>query len=246
VVCGSTHSLVVAEDGDLFGFGDNTYGQLGLGGRIRSLRSLLFLSVFSIVRGVCVFGASCSSFDDGFAGQDAAFEPTLVTLSAAQPQNPDARPPRIGAVACGQRHSLVLLASGEIHAAGANEFGQLGYLLSRFTTRSLTRVSTRAVDGNRTLFTRVECPPARAIACGAHHTAALVVAAWGDVKQDEELVEPSEQRATDVDGDASGDAREDEEVVARRAKLLAMPELRVPAADEERQLLMWGRADQGT
>jgi hypothetical protein len=73
----------------------------------------------------------------------------------------------------------------------------------------------------------------------------LVVAAWSDEKQDEDEGVLSEQLPTDLDADASV-AREDEEVVARRAKLLAMPELRVPPADEERQLLLWGRADQGT
>jgi hypothetical protein len=95
------------------------------------------------------------------------------------------------------------------------------------------------------LFTRVECLPARAIACGAHHSAALVIAAWSDDKLEEDEAEASLPPATDADADA-GASREDEEVVARRAKLLAMPELRVPPADEERQLLMWGRADQGT
>ncbi|RLG04369.1 MAG: hypothetical protein DRN68_09895, partial [Thaumarchaeota archaeon] len=80
IAAGDAHSLVLSKNGDIYAFGNNDYGQLGLG----------------LFPGVC--------------------PPTKI----------EGIPAPAVAIAAGCNHSLVLLENGDVYGFGSNHYGQLG------------------------------------------------------------------------------------------------------------------------
>ncbi|EFC43429.1 predicted protein, partial [Naegleria gruberi] len=105
-VCGGlTHTLVLANNGMLYSFGDNSKGQLGIG-----------VSSSVIAK---------------------KWEPVLINF----PFNDT-----IADIQCGDNHNLVLLTGGAMYAWGLNDYGQLGDNTTTTRTKP-TKVNTLSAIG---------------------------------------------------------------------------------------------------
>ena len=144
VAAGSDFSLAVTSTGQLYGFGDNQYGQLGnatnnVGNTPNPTPTLVALpgesgTVTQVAAGYDHSLAVTSSgqlyaFGDNYHGQlgnatndgssVANPTPTLVTLPGGSGT--------VTQVAAGDDFSLVVTSTGELFAFGDNEYGQLGF-----------------------------------------------------------------------------------------------------------------------
>jgi hypothetical protein len=143
IAAGTTHSLVLTSSGELYAFGDNRYGELGvatnngtnnanptptlvgLPGQIGAVTQIAAGTTDSLVLtssdqlyafGRNIYGELGSATNNGT--NNANPTPTLVGL-----------PGEIGTVteiSAGGTHSLVLTSSGQLYSFGRNTFGELG------------------------------------------------------------------------------------------------------------------------
>lgn len=133
VSAGSLHSLAIKEDGSLWAWGCNEYGQLGIG------TSGLDASVSAPVRvGVDSDWLLVSAGGDFSAGIRAGGSlwlwghDSVGQLGTGQAGVPKSQPTRVGetlawaSVSCGHNHVLALTDEGALYAWGDGEFGQLG------------------------------------------------------------------------------------------------------------------------
>ncbi|OAY82052.1 Ultraviolet-B receptor UVR8 [Ananas comosus] len=189
ISCGPWHTTVVTSAGQLFTFGDGTFGILGHGDR-RSVsipREVESLKGLRTVRAACGFwhtaavvevmvgsssSSNCSSgkiftwgdSDKGRLGHGDK-EPKLVPTCVAALVEPN-----FCQVACGQSLTVALTTSGHVYTMGSTVYGQLG---------------NPQAEGN--LPVRVEGKLLRnfveEISCGAYHVAVLTsrteVYTWG-------------------------------------------------------------------
>jgi alpha-tubulin suppressor-like RCC1 family protein len=132
VAAGSLHSLVLTTGGEVYGFGLNSDGQLGLGSEDESFASPQKLSfagnasIKAIAAGGSHSLAIASSGDLyvwGWNGLGQLGDPTVLD-KATSPKLLALTAPAL-AVAAGDGHSLVLTRSGAV-VMGANASGQLG------------------------------------------------------------------------------------------------------------------------
>ncbi|KAA8544573.1 hypothetical protein F0562_022568 [Nyssa sinensis] len=189
ISCGPWHTAVVTSAGQLFTFGDGTFGVLGHGDRrsVSKPREVESLKGLRTVRAACgvwhtaavvevMVGTSSSSncssgklftWGDGDKGRlghgdkEAKLVPTCVAALVE---------PNFCRVACGHSLTVALTTSGHVYTMGSPVYGQLGNPL---------------VDGK--LPTRVEGKLSKSfveeISCGAYHVAVLTskteVYTWG-------------------------------------------------------------------
>jgi alpha-tubulin suppressor-like RCC1 family protein len=164
LVCGDSHSLVLTSDDELWSFGINTSGELGLGHddtvcspeRIDPLSHkrirLLSAGSHSLVL--------TSDYDEVFAWGANVFGQLGLGHRAWQlvPMRVDALCRKgVVQIACGQAHTLVLTADDDIFAFGCNNEGQLG-LGHRECQETPTRMNILSGKG------------AKHIACGRVHS----------------------------------------------------------------------------
>ena len=97
IVCGGYHSLILKESGELFVFGYNVYGQLGLGDNKKRITPKLLMKT----------------------GDD-------IVPSLNLPVRNKVKDNTIQHIVCGNDHTFILKESGELFAFGDNEYGQLG------------------------------------------------------------------------------------------------------------------------
>eukprot|EP00003_Mantamonas_plastica_P032032 TRINITY_DN855_c0_g5_i2.p1 TRINITY_DN855_c0_g5~~TRINITY_DN855_c0_g5_i2.p1 ORF type:complete len:436 (-),score=110.78 TRINITY_DN855_c0_g5_i2:38-1345(-) len=133
---GGHHLAAITQEGDLFIWGSNECGQLGLG----HTRSTMVPTLVDAFHGVPVIAVSCGERHtaaitanlDLYTWGDA----TTGQLGHGSLQRTFCRKPRfVGnmmgkkpvAVACGSDHTLVLLSNGEVWSTGNNFLGQLGH-----------------------------------------------------------------------------------------------------------------------
>ncbi|XP_055833560.1 PH, RCC1 and FYVE domains-containing protein 1 isoform X2 [Solanum dulcamara] len=189
ISCGPWHTAVVTSAGQLFTFGDGTFGVLGHGDRksVSKPREVESLKGLRTVRAACgvwhtaavvevMVGSSSSSncssgklftWGDGDKGRlghgdkESKLVPTCVAALVE---------PNFCQVACGHSLTVALTTSGHVYTMGSPVYGQLGH---------------HQTDGK--LPRRVEGKLAKSfveeIACGAYHVAVLTsrteVYTWG-------------------------------------------------------------------
>ncbi|XP_012885257.1 PREDICTED: probable E3 ubiquitin-protein ligase HERC6 isoform X1 [Dipodomys ordii] len=171
VSCGNFHSLALSEDSQVFSWGKNSEGQLGLGKNAlmqstpERVRSLEGIPVAQVAAGgahsfaLCLSG-TCFGWGSNKAGQLA------VTSKNVQVQS--YKPLSVGAlktlgvtyISCGHEHTAVLTQDEKVFTFGDNSFGQLGY------------ESSAQVRGPK-LVERLDGRVSQ-IDCGSYHTLAYV------------------------------------------------------------------------
>ncbi|XP_031140033.1 probable E3 ubiquitin-protein ligase HERC4 isoform X4 [Sander lucioperca] len=135
VACGYWHSHALSRGGQVFSWGQNRYGQLGLGinGQsiptpqiIQSLQGIPFAQIsaggahsFALTLSGAVFGWGCNKF--GQLGlndsNDRSFPALLKSL----------RSQRVIYISCGEDHTAALTKEGGVFTFGAGGYGQLGH-----------------------------------------------------------------------------------------------------------------------
>ncbi|EQC40927.1 hypothetical protein SDRG_01992 [Saprolegnia diclina VS20] len=168
VSCSYFHTIAVTEDNEMYAFGRNDFGQLGIPDaldkqvptpipffsrqKVLSVACGQYHSVVSLANGgVYAFGKN----DFGQLGVESpGVKASPVRISA--PLDTDV----VVHVACGYYHTMALTQAGKLYAFGRNDFGQLGLGHKQNMYRP-TLVATLSE------FTIVD------VACGCYHTLAL-------------------------------------------------------------------------
>ncbi|XP_069869127.1 probable E3 ubiquitin-protein ligase HERC6 isoform X1 [Dipodomys merriami] len=171
VSCGNFHSLALSEDSQVFSWGKNSEGQLGLGKNApmqstpERVRSLEGIPVAQVAAGgahsfaLCLSG-TCFGWGSNKAGQ--------LAVTGKNVQVESYKPLSVGAlktlgvtyISCGHEHTAVLTQDEKVFTFGDNSFGQLGY------------ESSAQVRGPK-LVERLDGRVSQ-IDCGSYHTLAYV------------------------------------------------------------------------
>ncbi|KAK9398704.1 putative E3 ubiquitin-protein ligase HERC3 [Crotalus adamanteus] len=169
VSCGNWHCLALAADGQFFAWGQNNYGQLGLGKefpsqntpqRVRSLDGIPLCQVaaggahsFALSLSGAVFGwGKNTSGQLGLSDEKDRECPCHVKLLRTQ---------KVVYISCGNEHTAVLTKSGGVFTFGAGSCGQLGHdsLNDEVNPRRVLELMGSEVSQ---------------VACGRQHTLAFV------------------------------------------------------------------------
>ncbi len=130
---GDYHSLALTADGHVYAFGDNSYGQLGLGELniqesdiniptlIHSLTNVVAISVRKFHSLVLTGDGHVYAFGDNSHGQLGSYDYDSMNIPTLIPSLNN-----IISVSAGAKHSLILNANGRVYAFGSNAYGQLG------------------------------------------------------------------------------------------------------------------------
>ena len=135
VSCGWNHTLIVCNNGQLYGCGSNQYGQIGVGDHLNETKQFCLISIPNEKATVCAAGLRHSliitdfgrvwAFGANKSGQlglgktDRKFVPVPEVVSSLNNKN-------ITRVASGSQHSVALSDSGEVFCWGSNQYGQCG------------------------------------------------------------------------------------------------------------------------
>uniref|UniRef100_A0A1I7ULD5 non-specific serine/threonine protein kinase n=1 Tax=Caenorhabditis tropicalis TaxID=1561998 RepID=A0A1I7ULD5_9PELO len=127
-----THTMVLTNDNELFGFGDNSCGQLGFGtfskvesGKLveslkgRDIQSIGVGNYFSVVccdRGTLMTIGTAKNLGLGKEAKDSS-KPVLLEQLLRE---------NIKEIYCGHDHVIAILENGECLGWGSNQYGQLG------------------------------------------------------------------------------------------------------------------------
>ncbi|XP_067850559.1 probable E3 ubiquitin-protein ligase HERC4 isoform X2 [Heptranchias perlo] len=169
VACGNNHSLALSKDGRLFAWGQNTYGQLGLGTEDLSqcnpqcVKSLTGVPVAQITAGGehsfamslsgTVFGWGRNNHGQlGLNDTEDKHNPNYVKLLECK---------KTIHVSCGEEHTAVLTKDGLVFTFGAGSYGQLGH---NSTKDEIKPRFVAELFGNKV----------SQIACGSYHTLVFV------------------------------------------------------------------------
>ncbi|XP_045854008.1 probable E3 ubiquitin-protein ligase HERC6 isoform X1 [Meles meles] len=172
VSCGHHHSLALSEDGQLFSWGSNSHGQLGLGKecpsqaspqRVRSLDGIPLTQVAA--GGVHSFALSLSGASFGWGSNS---EGQLALCKNHIPVVQRSKPHSVGAlknlgvvyISCGYEHTAVLTQTGKVFTFGGNSYGQLGH------SPTAEKEGPQLVEGIDGLVSQIDC--------GSYHTLAYV------------------------------------------------------------------------
>ncbi|KAM4565993.1 putative E3 ubiquitin-protein ligase HERC4 isoform 2-T2 [Odontesthes bonariensis] len=169
VACGNFHSLALTKGGDVFSWGSNSHGQLGLGRDVALQHKpvlvcaltgvavtkisaggshTLFLTLSSLV--YC-----CGANKSGQLGLNRVDEKGRFNICMV----PALRPLGVSSISCGESHTAVLTKDGKVFTFGEGSNGQLGH------NSSNNEVMPRQVDGLD--------GSASQVACGRCHTLVL-------------------------------------------------------------------------
>ncbi|KAM6916059.1 putative E3 ubiquitin-protein ligase HERC4 [Xenentodon cancila] len=168
VTCGYWHSLSLSRGGQVFSWGQNRYGQLGLGKNgqsystpqiIQSLQGIPFAQIsaggahsFALTPSGAVFGWGCNKFGQlGVNDTNDRCFPTLLKSLRSQ---------RVIYISCGEDHTAALTKLRGVFTFGAGGYGQLGH---NSTNHEINPRKVFELMGN--VVTQ--------IACGRQHTLAF-------------------------------------------------------------------------
>ncbi|XP_021567719.1 probable E3 ubiquitin-protein ligase HERC6 isoform X2 [Carlito syrichta] len=171
VSCGHYHSLALSKDSQVFSWGKNSHGQLGLGEgllsqavpqRVRSLEGIPLAQVAA--GGAHSFALSLCGTSFGWGSNSAG----QLALSRKDGPAYSSKPFSIGAlktldvisISCGQEHTAVLTQDGQVFTFGDNRFGQLGY------SCTAGKRGPQRVEGIDGFVSQIDC--------GRYHTLAYV------------------------------------------------------------------------
>ncbi|XP_061191320.1 probable E3 ubiquitin-protein ligase HERC4 [Saccostrea echinata] len=162
ISCGSSHCLALTDDGRLFSWGCNKYGQLGLGTsnshdtpqQIISLKGIPVALVavggnhsFILSCSGAVFGWGKNSFGQlGLNDELDKYHPTLCKSLRNQ---------KVKYMSCGEDHTVALTKDGGVFTFGAGGFGQLGHssmqneILPKRVMELMGSVITQVICGRR-------------------------------------------------------------------------------------------------
>uniref|UniRef100_A0A8C1TXP5 HECT and RLD domain containing E3 ubiquitin protein ligase 4 n=1 Tax=Cyprinus carpio TaxID=7962 RepID=A0A8C1TXP5_CYPCA len=169
VACGYWHSLALARGGQIFSWGQNKYGQLGLGMQVagvsspqvvQSLQGVPFAQIsaggshsFGLTLSGAVFGWGSNKFGQlGLSDNDDRHFPALLKALRSQ---------RVVYICCGEDHTAALTKEGGVFTFGAGGYGQLGH---NTTNHEVNPRKVFELMGN--VVTQ--------IACGRQHTLAFI------------------------------------------------------------------------
>ena len=165
---GSHYSMIIKQNRELYGAGDNNYAQLGLG--FSGLRlNLKQINITKTVASIsCGANHTMVLMTDGYlygtgnnVGQlglnDSIYRYTLTQITTG-----------VAAVSCGNFHTMVLKTDGSLYGTGYNNYGQLG--LSNNTPTKILQQILYVTDGTTTQ----NIPTVASVTCGAYHTMVLM------------------------------------------------------------------------
>ncbi|NWU72239.1 HERC4 ligase, partial [Pterocles burchelli] len=135
VACGYYHSLALSKGSEVFSWGQNKYGQLGLGYEykkqnsphvIKSLLGIPFAQIaaggahsFVLTLSGAIFGWGRNKFGQlGLNDDNDRYVPTLLKSLRTQ---------KVVHVSCGEDHTAALTKEGGVFTFGAGGYGQLGH-----------------------------------------------------------------------------------------------------------------------
>ena len=139
VSCGASHTLIITNDSNLWGCGDNAYGQLCLNNKENQLKfqKTSFSNISKISTGYGhslfqnkngkIFG--CGKNNSGQVGLGHFNHPQITPIPI-----PDA-PENIVHFCCGYFHSYFLDCTGSVFSVGYNDYGNLG--LGHYTKQNI-------------------------------------------------------------------------------------------------------------
>ncbi|KAJ9585786.1 hypothetical protein L9F63_002423 [Diploptera punctata] len=169
ITCGYNHCLALTNNGELYAWGSNSHGQLGLGTKVevekkpvlvRSLKGIPIAFIacganhsFAVSRSGAVFGWGKNAFGQLGLNDDVdkIFPCQLKTL----------RTIKVKYVSCGEEFSVFLTKDGGVFTCGAGMYGQLGH--GSISNELLPR---KIVELMGSVVTQ--------ISCGRRHTLAFV------------------------------------------------------------------------
>ncbi|XP_065750861.1 probable E3 ubiquitin-protein ligase HERC4 isoform X3 [Phocoena phocoena] len=169
VACGYYHSLALSKASEIFCWGQNKYGQLGLGidckkqaspQLIKSLLGIPFMQVaaggahsFVLTLSGAIFGWGRNKFGQlGLNDENDRYVPNLLKSLRTQ---------KIVYICCGEDHTAALTKEGGVFTFGAGGYGQLGH---NSTSHEINPRKVFELMGS--IVTQ--------IACGRQHTSAFV------------------------------------------------------------------------
>ncbi|GCC26294.1 hypothetical protein chiPu_0004710 [Chiloscyllium punctatum] len=169
VACGNNHSLALTKDSQIFAWGQNTYGQLGVGmdnvsqHSPQSVISLMGMPVAQIAAGGdhsfalslsgTVFGWGRNNHGQlGLKDTEGRQKPSHVKLLDCK---------KVVHIACGEEHTAVLTKDGLVFTFGAGSYGQLGHNSTEDETKPH-------------LVGYLFGKKASQIACGSYHTLVFI------------------------------------------------------------------------
>ena len=120
IACGDSHTIVLMNNGTLYGTGDNYYGQLGI----------------------------------GESGNSQTILTPMINETGKTPV----------AISCGNNHTIVLMSDGTVYGIGSNNDGQLGDLTTDDIETTLTPMIMPEIPGLKAI----------AITTGRYHTVVLM------------------------------------------------------------------------
>ncbi|XP_037533808.1 probable E3 ubiquitin-protein ligase HERC4 [Nematolebias whitei] len=171
ISCGYWHSLALSKGSQIFSWGQNRSGQLGLGlsgqsiptpQMIQSLQGIPFAQIsaggahsFALTLSGAVFGWGCNKFGQlGLNDTNDRCHPVLLKSLRSQ---------KVIYVSCGEDHTAALTKEGGVFTFGAGGYGQLGH---NSTNHEINPRKVFELMGN--VVTQ--------IACGRQHTLAFTPA----------------------------------------------------------------------
>jgi alpha-tubulin suppressor-like RCC1 family protein len=177
ISCGDSFTVVLFDDGTIYGTGNNGYGTLGLGptntGDQNSLQPMIGLPI----TGKKAVAISCGNsftvvlFDDGTIYGTGGNWSGQLGLGPTNTGDQNSLQPMIGlpsgktavAISCGYSHTAVLFADGTIYVTGWNVYGQLGLGPTNTGDQNSLQPMVGLPSGTKAV----------AISCGSFHTAVL-------------------------------------------------------------------------
>ena len=186
IICGADHSFILKNNGELYAFGDNTYGQLGLGDNFNRDTPTLLMQDEGIKQIVCgwwftsilkhngeLFVFGYNGFGQlGLGDFESRNKPTLLITDK-----------NIRQIVCGASFTFILKNNGELFGFGYNSCGKLGFDRDRnatnvpilMATQRLFNSSTKSLNKSSNPISIYETQNEqnigiRQIICGQSHT----------------------------------------------------------------------------